>query len=98
MVASFSEWRRRASSASLASTPCEDLLARLAQRAGHLVEALGEIADLVVALAQDDAAEIAVGDVVDGLDQALERVGDGGARRQPDEQRQQEPTGRRAPR
>ena len=47
------------------------------------------VADLVVAFGEDDAAEVAVRDVVDGFDEALERIADGGARRQRDEQRQQ---------
>ena len=62
--------------------------ARLAQALGHLVEALGEVADLVLALAEDRAREVAVRHLVDALDEPLERVRDRAARGEPDEERE----------
>ena len=52
------------------------LLARLAQRTGHGVEPAGDRPDLVVALGQDDARQIALSDGVDPLQQAAQRSHD----------------------
>ena len=63
------------------------LLARLAQRAGHRVEPPGDRADLVVALGEDDARQVALGDGVDALDQPAQRPHHRLAQREPDGQR-----------
>ena len=52
------------------------LAARLAQRERHLVEARRDLADLVVALGQDDVREVALGDVVDAAQQLRDRPAD----------------------
>ena len=62
-------------------------LARLAQRSGHRVEPPGDRADLVVALGEDDARQVALGDGVDALDQPAQRPHDRLPQREPDDQR-----------
>ena len=74
MVASFSAWRSRSSSVQPRAGGALALLARLAQRAGHGVEPAGDGADLVVALREDDARQVALGDGVDALDQPAQRL------------------------
>ena len=76
IVASFSVWNSRSSSLQLGLVLPLGLGAGLAQRVGHVVEPRGQRADLVLALAQEDARQVALRDVVDAGQELGDRSGD----------------------